>query len=88
MISVIGDKNAVHEVGQASWASMPSTSPVNPRMSQNIMVMTSHLAAEHELFRVARQLRDVMRRHVAREGAADLVLAHLGAQVAEEVATR
>ena len=66
----------------------PSDKLVKPRMSQNMIVIVADLAAEHELFRVRRQLLDVMRRHVARERAADFALARLGPQIAEQGANR
>src|SRR6266436_5445336 len=44
----------------------------------------SRLAAELEPFRMARELLDIMRRHVLREGAADLALTRLRAQVSEQ----
>ena len=42
------------------------------------------LAAEHQLFRMPRQLLDIMRRHVAREGPTDLALPPFGLAIAEQ----
>ena len=83
MISVIGVRKRVHEMGQGLRVHALGAAREAADVAEHDR-HHPHLAAELELFGVRGQLFDVMRRHVAREGAADFALARLGAQIAEQ----
>ena len=76
-------QKAVHELGQGSGVHAFGEGSKAADVAKHDR-HHPHFAAEREPFGMGREFLDIVRRHVARKGVADLALARLGAQIADQ----